>query len=175
MISHKLAAGDFDNLKEFVDINEVKRVQAIVEKMTVAQRSELAINKDDIYFAFPYDVVITEKEDEDDERDTESPTTRVFAEILMVFHVMRGLQRLKDSNVEIPMNIGYVIVHSIHNSRSANSAQQFFVLCFSTSPEFSKDLWVVNYRFRKEFTEGVDDEWTVNLIQQIKSMDELNE
>lgn len=109
MISHKLSVGDFEDLKEFVDPNEVERVQAIVEKMTVAQRSELAIVKDDIYFAFPYDVVITEKVD------SESQRKRVFAEILMVFHVMRGLQRLKESNVEIPMNIGYVFTSTLSN------------------------------------------------------------
>lgn len=101
MISHKLAAGDFENLKEFVDSDEVERVQEIIEKMNVTQRGELAIVKDDIYFSFPYDVVITEK--------SENQTKRVFAEVLMVFHVLRGLQQLKDSNVDITMNIGYTI------------------------------------------------------------------
>lgn len=85
------------------------RVQAIVEQMTVAQRSELAIDKDDIYFGFPYDVVITEKVDSENQR------KRIFAEILMVFHVLRGLQRLKESNVEIPMSIGYVFTSTLPN------------------------------------------------------------
>lgn len=106
MISHKLAAGDFENLRGLVDANELKRVKGIVERMTMAQRSELSIVEDDIYFAFPYNVVITEKEDDD----SESESKRVFAEVLMVFHVLRGLKQLRESDVEIPYNIGYVIV-----------------------------------------------------------------
>lgn len=97
-----MAAGEFENLKEFVEIDEVKRVQEIVEHMSVAQRNELAIVKEDVYFSFPYDVVIIES----DETDEENKSKRVFAEVLMVFHVMRGLQQLKDSNVDVPINIG---------------------------------------------------------------------
>lgn len=167
MISHKLADGDFDNLKELVDTNELKRVREIVERMSVAQRSELAINKDEIYSGFTYEVVITG--DEDEEQDSESSTKRVFAEILMVFHVLRGLQQLKDSKVDMSFKFGYVIATT--NLHSANTAKQFCVLSISTEPEYAKDMWIVNYRFKKEFTEGVDDEWTVNLILQNKSME----
>lgn len=168
MISHKLAEGDFENLKEFVDSDEVERVQEIIEKMNVTQRAELAIVKDDIYFAFPYDVVITEKL----EKSSENQTRRIFAEVLMVFHVLRGLQQLKDSNVDIPMNIGYIIATA---PIQREKFDDFFVFSFSTMPEYSKRLWIANYRFRKEFTKGVENEWTVNLIQQIKSIDELEE
>lgn len=105
MISHKLAAGDFDNLRGLVDANELERVKGIVEQMTIAQRSELAIVKDDVYFTFPYDVVITKNEEDD----SESKTKRVFVEVLVVFHVLRGLKQLRESDVEIPLNIRYVI------------------------------------------------------------------
>lgn len=166
MISHKLAAGDFDNLRGLVDANELERVKGIVEQMTIAQRSELAIVKDDVYFTFPYDVVITKNEEDD----SESKTKRVFVEVLVVFHVLRGLKQLRESDVEIPLNIRYVIA-----TTDICDSVTFYWFCFSTTPEFTKDLWIVNYGFRKELTRGVEDEWTVNLIKQIKSIDELED
>lgn len=167
MISHKLAAGDLDNLRGLVNANELERVKEILEQMTMAQRSELAIVKDDVYFAFPYDVVITEIEDDD----SEGENKRVFAEVLVVFHVLRGLKQLRESDVEIPLNIGYVNA----TTDIFDLVKTFYLFCCSTTPEFAKDLWIVNYGFRKELTRSVEDEWTVNLIKQIKSIDELED
>lgn len=116
-----MAAADFESLKEFVDSDELKRVQAIVEQMTVAQRSELAINKEDIYFAFPSDVGITENEDDS----SEGNTKRIFVEVMMVFHLLRGLQQLKDSEVDIPLNIGYVSGVLFESARHISPIEYF--------------------------------------------------
>lgn len=76
-----MAAGDFDNLKQYVDGNELERVRGIVEKMTVAERSELAVDKTDIKSALMYDVVFTKDRKEDSERE--------FVEIFVVFFVQK--------------------------------------------------------------------------------------
>lgn len=149
-----------------MDADEVSRVRAIVETMTVAQRSELAILNDDIYFLFPYDVKITEKE-----HDSGSQTNRVFAEVMMVFHVLRGLQKLRDANVTIPINIRYAMPKQQHITKWSSAS---LLLFYSNSPEYSNNLWIVNYRFIKELNSANGD-WTVNQIQQVKSIDEIED
>lgn len=81
MISHKLAAGDFDNLKGFVDANELERVKGIVERMTAAERSELAFDKADIKSTLMYDIVFTKDQVEGSDRE--------FVEIFVVFLLRR--------------------------------------------------------------------------------------
>lgn len=92
-----MAAEEFENLKEFVELNELERVQTIVKKMSSAQRHDLAIDKDDIWLSFPLDVVLIEKQD----KNAETQTTRIFAEVLMVFHVF------KNQHIKIYFRTGY--------------------------------------------------------------------
>lgn len=62
-----------------------------------------------------------------------------FVEIMVVFHSLRGLRRMKAENKEPPLNMGLL-------------------------PEYQKLLFVCNYRFIREYTKGVESSWTVNLI-----------
>lgn len=55
-ISQKLASGDWDGLKDFITEDIVPELKENLGKMNFAQRSQVAIDKDDIYLTFPYQV-----------------------------------------------------------------------------------------------------------------------
>lgn len=56
VISNKLSSCDWDGLKGIVADDCVPELKENVAKMNLAQRSEVAIAKDDIYLTFPYQV-----------------------------------------------------------------------------------------------------------------------
>lgn len=56
VVSAKLAEGDIAVLNGLVSSDIVAELKASVSKMSVAQRSELRVDKDDIYLSFPYQV-----------------------------------------------------------------------------------------------------------------------
>lgn len=56
VISNKLASGDWEGLKDFVTDDIIPELKENLGKMNVAQRSLVAIAKDDIYLTFPYQV-----------------------------------------------------------------------------------------------------------------------
>lgn len=85
-------------MKELVDSEELKRVQAIIEPMTLAQRNELAINKNDILQTFGTDVVITENGGGDSDGDTK----RTFVEVTVIFNTLKGLQQLNSQSPPEP-------------------------------------------------------------------------
>ncbi|XP_033155382.1 m-AAA protease-interacting protein 1, mitochondrial [Drosophila mauritiana] len=73
-----------------------------------------------------------------------------FVEITMVFHVMRGLSEMRERGEEIPWNMG-------------------------TLPEYQDKVFICNYRFVKEFTAGHQSDWTVNVANQFRAIDLINE
>lgn len=42
-------------------------------------------------------------------------------------------------------------------------------------PEFRDKISICNYRFIKEFTKGVDSDWTVNVVNHFKPSDYVEE
>lgn len=80
-------------------INELKPT---IQKLSVAQRKQLEINKTDIYLAYPYQVGIIF----DDEQEK---VQKRWVEITMVFHVLRGLTEIRNRGEEIPWNMGQVL------------------------------------------------------------------
>ncbi|XP_045460938.1 m-AAA protease-interacting protein 1, mitochondrial isoform X2 [Harmonia axyridis] len=72
-----------------------------------------------------------------------------FVEILMVHHSLKGLNEMRERGEEIPMNIGVI-------------------------PEYRNKICVANYRFIKEFTKGIQDDWTINSLNHFNPADELD-
>lgn len=95
-ISNKLAGGEWDGLADFVTDDIIPELKESLSKMTVAQRSEVAIKKEDIYLTFPYQIGIIFDEEQ---------ITRRIVEITMVFHTIRGLQDILNKGEQIPMNL----------------------------------------------------------------------
>lgn len=73
-----------------------------------------------------------------------------FVEITMVYHALRGLAQMKLRGEEPPVNMGVL-------------------------PEFRDKICICNYRFVREYTKGIESDWTVNLLNHFKPSDEYDE
>lgn len=117
-----MSSGNIKRLNGLVSDEALTELEATVNRMSVAQRNEISVIKDDIYLSFPYQVnfglpiceqqplicdsssgfqvgiMFDEKENELQKR---------WVEITMVFHVLRGLRDMRDKGIVPPLNIGY--------------------------------------------------------------------
>lgn len=50
-----------------------------------------------------------------------------------------------------------------------------YIRTYSNVPEFRDSITICIYRFVKEFTKGVESDWTVNLVNHIKPADIMEE
>lgn len=120
-----------------------KEIVPIITKsisyMTLRQRIHLAVNKDDVFFSFPYQVGIIL----DDDYKT---TKRSTVEIMMVFHVLKGLAEMNERGERVNIGRGMPQKH-----------KEMITVC--------------NYRFVREFTHGVKPDWTINMINHFKPQD----
>lgn len=83
IISSSIASGtEIDGLRGLVTQEALREVKDSVAKMSMAQRNQLAVDKDDVYFCFPYQIGIMF-----DESDS---VQKRWVEITMVYHVLRG-------------------------------------------------------------------------------------
>ncbi|GLV40614.1 uncharacterized protein CBL_04416 [Carabus blaptoides fortunei] len=73
-----------------------------------------------------------------------------FVEITMVYHIFRGLEAMRSRGEELPLNVGML-------------------------PQYRENLSICNYRFIKEFTKGIDSDWTVNLLNHFKPSDYIDQ
>lgn len=71
-----------------------------------------------------------------------------FVEITMVYHSLKGLANMRSRGEEPPLNMGML-------------------------PEYQQRISICNYRFIREFTKGVEGDWTVNLLNHFKPADEI--
>ncbi|XP_044746190.1 uncharacterized protein LOC123307812 isoform X2 [Coccinella septempunctata] len=83
VVSKKLSTGE--DLSELVTDDIIPVLQSRLSVMSVAQREWLAIDEEDIYFSFPYQVGIMFNDDDQ----------KRFVEILMVHHSLKGLGEMK--------------------------------------------------------------------------------
>lgn len=56
VVSKKIAGGDLKSLEGLVTQDLIPNIQNALSLMSLTQREQLAINVDDIYFCFPYQV-----------------------------------------------------------------------------------------------------------------------
>lgn len=66
---------------------------------------------------------------------------RRFVEITMVYHAIHNLEEIKKRSEEI----------------------------VDLQKELKSNIFVLNYRFVREYTEGVKDAWTINAINHLKA------
>lgn len=58
VVSESLQNSDFKSLEGLVEKEAVSKLKDAVSKLSVSQRQQLAVNKDDIFYAFPYQVIL---------------------------------------------------------------------------------------------------------------------
>lgn len=56
MVSQSMANGELSNLNGMVAEEAITELQHTVSKLSVSQRNEVCVNKEDVYLAFPYQV-----------------------------------------------------------------------------------------------------------------------
>lgn len=139
VVSNALASGELQTLDGLVSTEALDEIKKNLFVMSVSQRTEVAVNKDDIYFTFPYQVGVIFDESSDS-------VQKRFVEITMVFHVLRGLKEMRDNGVTPPLNAGSL-------------------------PEYRDKIYVCNYRFIKQFTQGFESDWTINVANHFKPVD----
>ncbi|XP_026735307.1 m-AAA protease-interacting protein 1, mitochondrial [Trichoplusia ni] len=128
VVSDGLQKSDFKSLEGLVDKDAIAALKTAVSKLSVTQRQLLSIEKDDIFYAFPYQVGIMFDDSE-----------KRWVEITMCYHVMRGLKHMKETGDLPPISLG-------------------------VQPEYQDKIFILNYRFIREFTKGVEDNWCVNIV-----------
>ncbi|CAH1163606.1 unnamed protein product [Phaedon cochleariae] len=140
VVSNKLSQGDYGSLEGLVTKDIIPTLQKTISLMSLGQREQLAINVEDIYFSFPYQVgiIFDDEENKDQKR---------FVEITMVYHSLKGLSTMRSRGDDPPLNMGMM-------------------------PEYQKNISISNYRFIREFTKGVEGDWTVNLMNHFRPIDE---
>lgn len=77
----------------------------------------------------------------------EPASQKRFVEITMVYHVLKGLATSRAQGNEPPLNLGLL-------------------------PEYQDKISICNYRYIKEFTKGVESDWTINLLNHYRPIDE---
>lgn len=132
------------SIDELVSQDVITALKNTIVNLSVAQRNEFNIRKEDIYFAFPYQIGIIFDDDSD-----VKPQKR-YVEITMVYHVLKGLKELQDSENPPPLNM-------------------------ASMPEYRKQITICNYRFIKEYTQGNESDWTINIVNHFKPSDYIDE
>ncbi|XP_031640946.1 uncharacterized protein LOC116352465 [Contarinia nasturtii] len=147
VVSNLLAAANFKAMHDMVDDDTVEKMRRIVGTLSVKQRQSLSINSKEIAWIFPHNIQFITQQDDDDDDDDDDETTRVFVEIM-------------------------VVVHSVANHEACNI--EFSDIFKGPSSDllshFQKFYSIANYRFIKEITKGVEDDWTINYICHAKPM-----
>ncbi|XP_024936373.1 uncharacterized protein LOC107263223 isoform X2 [Cephus cinctus] len=139
-VSRALAMEEYESLEGLVSDELLADLKSKISNFALRQRTRLAVEKEDIYMCFPYEVGVMFK-DED--------SKRRFVEITMIYHVMTGIGKMRAEGELIPINIG-------------------------TMPEYQEKMYILNYRFIREFTSGVQTPWVINMINHFMPIDNLN-
>lgn len=82
-------------------------------------------------------------------KDEGGTSEKRFVEITMVFHTLRGLSTMRSKGEEPPLNMGMM-------------------------PEYQQKISICNYRFIREFSKGVENEWTINLLNHFRPSDTIH-
>ncbi|CAG4934874.1 unnamed protein product [Parnassius apollo] len=128
VVSECLQKSDFKTLEGLVEKDAITALKNAVSKLSVSQRQLLPVDKEDIFYAFPYQVGVMF--DDSDKR---------WVEITMCYHVLKGLKQMQETGDLPPISLGI-------------------------QPEYQEKIFILNYRFIREFTKGVEDSWWVNIV-----------
>lgn len=143
VVSAHLSNGEWNSLNGLVTEEVISQIRINLQQYSLKQRMDLKISKEDIYIKFPYEIGIILPDHSEGE--TEIQNRKV--EIMMVFHILKGYEDLSKS-YSVPMSLLSV-------------------------PDYEKKLYVLNYRFYRDFSRQGSDQWIVNGINHIKPLAHL--
>ncbi|XP_064090517.1 m-AAA protease-interacting protein 1, mitochondrial-like isoform X2 [Macrobrachium nipponense] len=144
-VSQELSKGNFGALEGFITKPSLEEAQNNYALLSLKQRLDLAVVAEDIFFCFPYQIGVIFTNEG-------GPKERIFVEITMCYHIFKGLQDHIESLVKTD---GSGPLQGVYDNYDRIS--------------------IANYRFIREFTKGVDDDWTVNVANHFKPGEYIQE
>lgn len=61
VVSNALATEDYESIKDSVTSDVIERLRNKISTLTPEQKQLIAVNKDDVYLTFPYQINISDK------------------------------------------------------------------------------------------------------------------
>ncbi|KAG7155447.1 m-AAA protease-interacting protein 1-like [Homarus americanus] len=137
-VSQELSKGNFEALVDLCTKPTLDEIRTNFARLSLKQRLDLAVVAEDVFFSFPYQIGIIFTNEG-------TANERIFVEITMCYHVFRGFQ-------------------DHINSAAAGESSGGLRGVYDNYDRIS----IANYRFIREFTQGVKDQWTVTLANHFK-------
>uniref|UniRef100_A0A1B6BYB6 Tim44-like domain-containing protein n=1 Tax=Clastoptera arizonana TaxID=38151 RepID=A0A1B6BYB6_9HEMI len=145
VVSDLISRGELNSLDGYVSPEVIAQIKTRLNSFSLKQRQDLSLSAEDMYFCFPYEVGVMFPNEDKDEGENQSR----FVEITMVYHALSGLEELKKQGITPPLNMGVL-------------------------PEYRDKIYICNYRFIREFTKGVQGDWTINAINHFRPADHID-
>ncbi|XP_014230529.1 uncharacterized protein LOC106654908 [Trichogramma pretiosum] len=99
VVTKALASEDYDSISDLVSGDCLQKLRQKISSLTPQQRFLIAVEKEDIYITFPYDIEVISGRDHNGQE-------YKFGEVMFIFHSLRGLNRMRLENREPPLNMG---------------------------------------------------------------------
>ena len=141
MVSRCLSEGDLESLVELLTPECLNEIKNNLSLFTLPQRSALSVEKDDIYFSHTHQIGILMED-----HPTEENQQIRHVECTWVGHTFPNYQEIMDQCGGDPRKIKQVL-----NEKGGPI--------------------ILNYRFIREYTKGVEDSWTINAVNHFRLND----
>ncbi|XP_077299274.1 m-AAA protease-interacting protein 1, mitochondrial [Arctopsyche grandis] len=127
-ISSALSESDFGTVKELVSEEAYSELYYSVSEMSLGDRENILVDKEDVYLCFPYQIGIIFN-NENDKR---------WVEITMVYHSLRGLSKMKQRGETPSISFG---------PAPEEYAERLYICNYRFIREYTKGVdssWIVN-------------------------------
>ncbi|CAD6201255.1 GSCOCG00000056001-RA-CDS [Cotesia congregata] len=130
MVSHTLAAEDYDSLQGLVTPDVIQKLRYKISTLSEAQKQLIPVKKEEIYGMFPYTIDIVSKGDEGRER--------LFVEITMTYYCLKGFGEMQKRGEIPPLQMGLMPEYR----------EKIFLVNCRFSREYTENVssssWVIN-------------------------------
>lgn len=161
-VSHALAKEDYESLEGLITIDLLNNLKNKISTLNDEQKQLIAVDSTDVHLMFPFKIDINFGDGEGKKKicffnkikDDNNPWNFFFffseskkiVEITTVYFVLKGLEKFQKEirDDQIPNFVG-------------------------KNPEYRKYCYVLNYRFTRDYTEGVESSWIINKLNHVSS------
>lgn len=147
IVCARLSQSNYSSLEGLLTDKLLARIQAKLETLSTVQKSQLFFDLEDVIFQFMYEIGIIFDEDTKEEISGEP---KRFVEITLCYQISKDNEMLQ--NVSAGPFPGPIDVKKA-----------------------SENIHLLNCRFIREYTKGVEDQWTINGFNYIKVADLMRE
>jgi len=139
-VSKIISKGDFNNLEGLLTNQAIREIHQNYNELSDDQKTLIALKSEDIFYRFIAEVGMIFNDE----------TNQRFVEVMVVLHGCQDYQKWK------PPSLGLMASQGAFASPDEKQELE------KNAEDFKKRNYVCNYRFRREYTKGVEDQWTIN-------------